>query len=237
MKKLLAVLIATALIVAPIPALAGKRPPKPPASPTHRTEFDLDGFRVISENPRFVKPGAPTTRLTRFESPWGETMVVDTRVENDVVQITIDDVVVVRYLVDDAGKALAMQVEADGRKEGTLVGDRALRAAHGMLRGEEFDTAPYQLLASSLRGLHSQEFYDGLYAGGRGAALPACSCWGPMAGCALAITAWVLDIIGLIGGCTGGLPPLCIAAIIAHELASAAVLAACVEYLQCLDNK
>ena len=141
MKKLLAILITTALIAAPMPALAGKRPPKPPASPTHRTEFELDGFRVISENPQFVQPGAPTTRLTRFESPWGETMVVDTRVENDVVQITIDRAVVVRYLVDDAGKALAMQVEADGRREGTLVGDRALRAAHGMLRGEEFDTA------------------------------------------------------------------------------------------------
>ena len=235
MKKFLAVVVTAALVAAPMPAFARKRPPKPKPTPdhSHRTSFDLDGFVADSVTPG-TGPGAHSRRVTTFTSPWGERMTVDTQVRHDMIEITIDRDIVVRYAKDDTGQVLAMEVEADGQRAQTFVGNRAQQMAHGAYRGEAFDTSPYELLASSLRGRHSEAFYEGLYAGGKGAALPVCNCYTELAWCVLAITAWVLDLIGLVGGCGAGVGPLCLAAIIGHELASAGVLTACSGYILCL---
>lgn len=234
MRKLLALVVVAALVAAPMPAFARKRPPKrpPAADHAHRTTFDLHGFVAESVTPG-TGPEAHSRRAMTITSPWGERMTVDSRSQDDAIEVTIDRDIVVRYVKDSAGGILSMEVEADGQRAQTFIGDRAQQMAHGVYRGE-FDTAPYELLAASLKGRHSQAFYEGLYAAGHGAPLPACNCYRELAECVLALTAWVLDIIALIGSCSTGVAFGCVAAIIAHELASAGVAMACSGYVLCL---
>ncbi len=236
LRRLVALVVATALLAGPLPLAAGKKPPRAPEKAGHRHafEFELDGFRAKT---RLLPPagGAAHRSVALFESPWGEKMTVEATLGAETLRFLIDGDLTVEYLLDADRKPVALRVEDRGENVATYIGDRTRRYALGVTGSGELETAAYEHLTASLLARHTPEFLGGLHAAAATAATPACACWGELGSCALAITAWGLNIVGLVASCGSGLVPACIVEIIAHELASASVIIACTDYLQCLS--
>ena len=197
-----------------------------------------NGFRVKTSSGRFETGDFQVRGVeAAVESPWGETMRVRFWMDQEILVAEINDRLMVLTTYDRRGRLLDMAVENDGQLTRTRIGNRAERFARKGTLPRHLDVAAYEALWDGLRKDHSEAFLDGLGRFESDTAAPT-ACTLEAIGCGAAAASWILSIGGILSGCTvaAGMPlltPVCLAAILGHELANVGLITSCGSLAEC----
>lgn len=196
-----------------------------------------DGFRVSLEGGEYRHRGhRHLGGAGRIDSPWGETMPVRYWFNSDgSFAIEYDGNAAVLYSFESNGRVDQVTVATPAAAGSVRVGDRGERFLTGAVEAWELDVTPYEVLLEQIAANHTPEFLDGVErlhgkVAVEGLATPA-GCATDALNCSLAILGWIGSFPAIAAACTvGGVVTLgasCLAAIIAHEVASGTVLTQC----------
>jgi hypothetical protein len=179
-------------------------------------------------------------------SSWGEEMPVRYWSNPDgSFAVEYDGNAILHYSFDElGGLGNVTSVTEDGVRT-TFAGQRAARASLGTADPAQFDFSPYEAFLGQIARNHSRGFLDGaaglsLAIEPAGLAAPA-GCVGDILTCTAAILGWIASVPTIAGACTAGaavtLGASCLGAILSHEAASAATIAACTNAIvSCTDQ-
>lgn len=180
-------------------------------------------------------------------SPWGEKMAVRYWSNPDgSFAVEYDGNAILHYTFDDLGALGNVTSVTEEGVQTVFAGQRAERAALGTSDPLTFDFSPYELFLGQIARNHSRGFLDGADVLWRqiepaGTAAPA-SCAVDILACTAAILGWIASVPTIAGACTAGaavtLGASCLGAILGHEAAGAASVAACTNAIQsCIDQE
>jgi hypothetical protein len=181
-----------------------------------------------------------------ISSPWGEEMTLRYWFNGDgSFAVEYDGNATIHFVTDELGRiSEIMSMTAEGVRF-AHVGDRAQRLGLGGVDLWSQDVEPYRALLAQIARNHSPDFLRGSERLHRKLestqlASPA-GCAGDIIACTGAIIGWVATVPAIAAGCTAGtavtLGAACLAAILAHEGASVAVVGACINAItNCTDH-